>query len=40
MRDTAIWHFRDGRVAETLTVQDQFEILKQIGYLPESAHAA
>jgi predicted ester cyclase len=40
VRYTAIWHFRDGKVAEILTVQDQFGILKQIGYLPESVHAA
>ena len=29
VRDTAIWHFRDGEVAEILTLQDQFAILKQ-----------
>jgi steroid delta-isomerase-like uncharacterized protein len=40
VRDTAIWHFRDGRVAEILTLQDQFGILKQIGYLPDSVRAA
>jgi predicted ester cyclase len=40
VRDTAIWHFRDGRVTTILTVQDQFGILKQIGYLPESIDAA
>jgi predicted ester cyclase len=40
VRDTAIWHFRDGKVVEILTLQDQFAILKQIGYLPESVHAA
>ncbi len=40
VRDTAIWHFRDGKVAEILTLQDQFGLLKQIGYLPESVHAA
>lgn len=40
VRDTAIWHFRDGKVAEILTLQDQFAILKQVGYLPESVHAA
>jgi hypothetical protein len=26
--------------AEILTVQDQFGMLKQIGYLPESVHTA
>ena len=40
VRDTAIWHFRDGKVTEILTIQDQFAFLKQIGYLPESVHAA
>jgi predicted ester cyclase len=40
VRDTAIWHFRGGKVVEILTLQDQFAILKQIGYLPESVHAA
>ncbi len=39
VRDTAIWHFRDGKVAEILTLQDQFGILKQVGYLPDSVHA-
>jgi predicted ester cyclase len=39
VRDSAIWHFRDGKVAEILTLQDQFGILKQVGYLPESVHA-
>jgi hypothetical protein len=37
VRDTAIWHFHSGKVNEILTLQDQFAILKQIGYLPESA---
>jgi predicted ester cyclase len=40
VRDTAIWHFKDGKVTEILTLQDQFAILKQIGYLPDSVHAA
>jgi predicted ester cyclase len=40
VRDTAIWHFQGGKVNEILTLQDQFAILKQIGYLPESVHAA
>jgi predicted ester cyclase len=40
VRDTAIWHFRDGKVTEILTLQDQFAILQQIGYLPDSVHAA
>ncbi len=39
-RDTAIWHFQDGKITEILTLQDQFGILKQIGYLPESVYAA
>jgi predicted ester cyclase len=40
VRDSAIWHFRDGKVIEIFTLQDQFAMLKQIGYLPESVHAA
>jgi predicted ester cyclase len=40
VRDSAIWHFADGKVIEILTLQDQFGMLKQIGYLPESVHAA
>ena len=40
VRDTAIWHFRDGQVTEILTLQDQFAFLKQVGYLPDSVHAA
>jgi predicted ester cyclase len=40
VRDTAIWHFKDGKVVEILTLQDQFGFLKQIGYLPESVRAA
>jgi predicted ester cyclase len=40
VRDSAIWHFRDGKVIEIFTLQDQFAMLKQVGYLPESVHAA
>jgi steroid delta-isomerase-like uncharacterized protein len=40
VRDTAIWHFRDGKVAEILTLQDQFGLLKQVGYFPDGVHAA
>ena len=40
VRDTAIWHFAGGKVIEILTLQDQFGMLKQIGYLPDSVHAA
>ena len=40
VRDTAIWHFRDGKVTEIFTLQDQFGLLKQIGFLPESVRAA
>jgi steroid delta-isomerase-like uncharacterized protein len=40
VRDTAIWHFRDGKVTEIFTLQDQFGMLKQVGYLPDSVHAA
>jgi predicted ester cyclase len=40
VRDTAIWHFRDGKVTAILTLQDQFAILKQVGYLPDGVYAA
>jgi predicted ester cyclase len=40
VRDTAIWHFQDGKVSEIWTLQDQFGLLKQIGYLPDSVYAA
>ena len=40
VRDSAIWHFRDGKVTEIFTLQDQFALLKQIRYLPDSIHAA
>jgi predicted ester cyclase len=40
IRDTAIWHFREGRVAEILTLQDQFGFLKQVGFLPDTVQAA
>ena len=40
VRDSAIWHFRDGKVTKIFTLQDQFGMLKQIGYLPENVHAA
>src|SRR5882757_4651343 len=33
--DFAVWHFEDGQVAEISTIQDQFALLKQIGYLPD-----
>jgi hypothetical protein len=32
--DFAIWRFKDGQVVEISTIQDQFALLKQIGYLP------
>ncbi len=40
VRDSAIWHFTGGKVTEIFTLQDQFGMLKQIGYLPEGVHAA
>lgn len=40
VRDTAIWHFTGGKVAEIWTLQDQFAFLKQVGYLPDTVHAA
>jgi predicted ester cyclase len=35
VRDFAVWRFEDGKVAEISTIQDQFALLKQIGYLQE-----
>jgi predicted ester cyclase len=40
VRDTAIWHFSGGKVTEIVTLRDQFGMLKQIGYLADSVHAA
>lgn len=40
VRDFAVWRFKDGKVAEISTMQDQFSLLKQIGYLPEGVSAA
>ena len=40
VRDFAVWRFKDGKVAEISTMQDQFSLLKQIGYLPEGVYAA
>jgi predicted ester cyclase len=34
VRDFAAWRFEDGKVAEISTIQDQFALLKQIGYFP------
>jgi hypothetical protein len=34
IRDFAVWRFADGKVAEISTIQDQFTLLKQVGYLP------
>lgn len=40
VRDSAIWHFKDGKVTEIFTLQDQFGLLKQIGYLSDRVYAA
>ena len=40
IRDMAIWHFADGKVAEIWTLQDQFGLLRQVGYLPDDLYAA
>ncbi len=34
VRDFAVWRFEDGQVAEIPTIQDQFALLKQMGYFP------
>jgi predicted ester cyclase len=38
--DFAVWRFEDGQVAEISAIQDQFALLKQIGYLPDEVRAA
>jgi len=40
VRDFAVWRFEDGKVAEISTIQDQFGLLKQIGYFPVEVYAA
>jgi hypothetical protein len=39
VRDFAVWRFEDDKVAENSTIQDQFLLLKRIGYLPEDVYA-
>jgi predicted ester cyclase len=38
--DFAIWRFKDGKVVEISTIQDQFALLKQVGYLRGQVYAA
>ncbi|MRH86769.1 hypothetical protein GFY24_04670 [Nocardia sp. SYP-A9097] len=38
--DIALWRFENGRVTEIRTLQDQFGLLTQIGYLPAGVYAA
>ncbi|HEY2266426.1 MAG TPA: ester cyclase [Streptosporangiaceae bacterium] len=38
--DFAIWRFKDGKVVEISTIQDQSDLLKQVGYLPGEVYAA
>ena len=40
VRDYAVWRFEDGKVTEISTIQDQFALPKQIGYLPRRVYAA
>jgi len=40
VRDFAVWRFEDGKVAEISTIQDQFGLLKRIGYFPDEVYAA
>jgi hypothetical protein len=35
VRDFAAWRFEGGTVVEISTIQDQFGLLKQIGYFPK-----
>ncbi|MES1197039.1 MAG: ester cyclase [Pseudomonadota bacterium] len=34
LRVFSIWRFEDGKVVDNWTVQDQFTLLQQVGYLP------
>jgi hypothetical protein len=36
----AVWRCEGGKVVEKSTIQDQFSLLKQIGYLPGEVCAA
>jgi predicted ester cyclase len=38
--DFATWRFEDGKVVEISTIQDQYALLKQAGYLPDDVYAA
>jgi steroid delta-isomerase-like uncharacterized protein len=38
--DFAVWRFEGGKVVEISTIQDQFSLLKQIGYFPDEVYAA
>jgi predicted ester cyclase len=40
IRDMAVWTFADGKVVAISTLQDQFGLLKQIGFLPSAVRAA
>jgi predicted ester cyclase len=40
VRDMAIWRFQDAMVQEIWTVQDQFSLLQQVGFLPSTVYAA
>jgi len=40
VQDFAVWRFEGGKVAEISTIQDQFALLKQIGYFPDEIYAA
>jgi hypothetical protein len=38
--DFAVWRFEDGKVVEISMIQDQFSLLKQIGYLSDEVYPA
>jgi predicted ester cyclase len=40
IRVISIWRFADGKVVENWTIQDQFSLLQQIGYLPPELTSA
>jgi predicted ester cyclase len=40
VRVISIWRFADGKVVENWTIQDQFSLLQQVGYLPSELTSA
>jgi steroid delta-isomerase-like uncharacterized protein len=40
VRVISMWRFEDGKVVDNWTIQDQFSLLQQIGYLPPTLTTA